>query len=74
MSRSAMALALIPDKNDTTDCSGSTQPGWCYVQGAAAQKLGCPYTIEFTSTMPPSGSTTSLQCLEATTSVIGDGG
>jgi len=65
---------LILDKNDSTDCSGSTQPGWCYVQGAAAQKLGCPYTIEFTSTMPPSGSTTSLQCLEASTSAIGDGG
>ncbi len=62
---------LIVDPTDSTDCSGSQQPGWCYVQGAAARKLGCPYTIEFTSTMPPSGATTNLQCLEATTNLTG---
>ncbi|HEX8791767.1 MAG TPA: hypothetical protein VF765_12515 [Polyangiaceae bacterium] len=65
---------LILDKDDSTDCSSSSTPGWCYVQGAAAQKLGCPYTIEFTGTMPPSGATTNLQCLEHSTNVVGDGG
>jgi hypothetical protein len=63
---------LIFDPKDSTDCSNSSNPGWCYVQGAAAQKLGCPYTIQFTGNMPPPGATTSLQCLETTTSVVAD--
>lgn len=65
---------LVLDDGDTTDCSSSPSPGWCYVQGAAARKLGCPYTVEFSSTMPPPGATTSLQCLETTTNVLDGGG
>jgi hypothetical protein len=62
---------VIPDPNDATDCSAYTSPGWCYVQGAAATKLGCaePNTIEFVNGSPPTGTITALQCLEQSVSV-----
>jgi hypothetical protein len=64
---------VIPDPNDETDCSGSQTPGWCYVQGAAATKLGCaqPNTIEFVNGSPPTGTVSALQCLEQAVSVTG---
>jgi hypothetical protein len=66
---------LILDPNDTTECKNSSTPGWCYVQAQSAQQaaqIGCPYTLEFSPTMPPSGATTSLQCLETSVSLTGD--
>ncbi|HEX8794548.1 MAG TPA: hypothetical protein VF765_26565, partial [Polyangiaceae bacterium] len=54
---------LILDPNDTTDCSQSPAPGWCYVQGAAAQRLGCSSTIAFASNSPPNDTTAYLECL-----------
>jgi hypothetical protein len=66
---------LILDPNDTTECKSSSAPGWCYVQAQNAQQaaqIGCPYTLEFSPTMPPSGATTTLQCLETSVSVTGD--
>jgi hypothetical protein len=53
-------------------CAGSTDPGWCYVTGTAAN--GCPQAILFTSGEPPHGATSSLQCIEQSVAVIGDGG
>ncbi len=66
---------VIPDVNDMTDCSGSQAPGWCYVQGPAATKLGCaePNTIEFVTGSPPPGTVAALQCLEQAVSVTGGG-
>jgi hypothetical protein len=67
---------IILDPKDTTDCTvgGNQQPGWCYVTGMAAQAKGCPYTILFSGGMPPNGSVVSLQCLETSSGVVGDGG
>ena len=45
------------------DCSASTNPGWCYVVGAAASS--CAQQILFTSGEPPQGATVTLQCLLA---------
>jgi hypothetical protein len=60
---------------DDQSCSGSSTPGWCYVQGQGAVALNCPEgTIVFTSSEPPNGATTSLQCLETSISVTGDAG
>jgi hypothetical protein len=47
------------------DCSASSDPGWCYVSGAAAGT--CSQQILFTANQPPQGATVTLQCLEATT-------
>jgi hypothetical protein len=66
---------LILDPNDTTECKSSKSAGWCYVQAQNAQQaaqIGCPYTIEFSPTMPPSGATTTLQCLETSAYATGD--
>ncbi|MGD0678908.1 MAG: hypothetical protein ABSC94_26180 [Polyangiaceae bacterium] len=46
-------------------CANAADPGWCYVEGANAAK-GCSQAIIFQSTSPPAGSTSSLQCIEAT--------
>jgi hypothetical protein len=64
---------VVLDPSDTQDCSGYMNPGWCYVQGAAATKLGCaePNTIEFVTGSPPSGTVAALQCLEQAVSVTG---
>jgi hypothetical protein len=53
-------------------CTGSMDQGWCYVTGAAAG--GCGHSILFTSSMPPPGSTVSLQCIEESVTVIDAGG
>ena len=42
-------------------CEGSTQRGWCYVEGAA-NTGGCPQAIKFGGTGPPAGTTMSLVC------------
>jgi hypothetical protein len=62
---------VVIDPSDTQDCSNYGQAGWCYVQGAAATKLGCaePNTIEFVTGSPPSGTVAALQCLEQAVSV-----
>ncbi|MDP9002599.1 MAG: hypothetical protein M3O46_21125, partial [Myxococcota bacterium] len=52
-------------------CTGSTTPGWCYVEGAAAGS--CPQQIIFTANEPPPGATVNLQCIEKANSAI-DGG
>ncbi|HXN30483.1 MAG TPA: hypothetical protein VN894_01420 [Polyangiaceae bacterium] len=51
------------------DCSGSPDPGWCYVEGAAAGS--CSQQILFTTNEPPQGATVTLQCLEQATTVAG---
>jgi hypothetical protein len=53
-------------------CSGSSDPGWCYVTGTAAN--GCPQAILFTKSEPPTGSTVSLQCIEQSVTVVGGEG
>ncbi|HEY1693265.1 MAG TPA: hypothetical protein VGG39_13950 [Polyangiaceae bacterium] len=53
-------------------CAASTDPGWCYVTGTAAN--GCPQAILFSNGQPPTGATVSLQCIESAVSVVGDGG
>jgi hypothetical protein len=54
-------------------CAASTaDQGWCYVTGAAAG--GCGHSILFTSSMPPAGSTVSLQCIEQAVTAIDAGG
>ncbi len=62
---------VVLDPSDTKDCASYGQPGWCYVQGAAATNLGCaePNTIEFVTGSPPSGTVSALQCLEQAVSV-----
>jgi hypothetical protein len=69
---------VIISPGDTETCAsnnvgtgGATAPGWCYVQGAAATKLGCaePNTIQFVAGSPPTGTTASLQCLEQAVNV-----
>jgi hypothetical protein len=49
-------------------CKASTDPGWCYVTGAAAG--GCTQAILFTNNTPPSGASVSLQCLEEAVNVL----
>ncbi|MGA7122055.1 MAG: hypothetical protein WBY94_18250, partial [Polyangiaceae bacterium] len=51
-----------PQSFQNGDCSGSAQPGWCYVEGAAAGT--CSQQILFTGSQPPPGATVTLQCLE----------
>ncbi len=41
-------------------CNLSVDPGWCYVQGAAAG--GCAQQIVFTASEPPRGATLVLDC------------
>ncbi len=43
-------------------CAASSEDGWCYVEGKTAQS--CPQSILFTSGLPPSGATVSLECVE----------
>jgi hypothetical protein len=52
-------------------CADATTPGWCYVEGAAAQ--GGPWQILFTKDEPPNGASVSLQCLELVNGVVGGG-
>jgi hypothetical protein len=50
------------------DCSASMDPGWCYVEGAAAGS--CSQQILFTTGEPPQGATVTLQCLEQAVGAI----
>jgi hypothetical protein len=62
-----------PTDFDTNgSCAAATDKGWCYVTGVAAN--GCPQAILFTNGEPPHGATVSLQCIENSVTVIGDGG
>ena len=47
-----------------------TDNGWCYVENNGTTK-GCAQEILFSATALKAGVTTSLQCLEASTSVVG---
>jgi hypothetical protein len=60
--------------NPMGDCAGSTMdPGWCYVEGAAAGS--CPQQLLFTQNEPPQGAQVNLQCIEqAAGAGVGDGG
>jgi hypothetical protein len=66
---------VIIDPTNTQQCASSSTPGWCYVQGNEALKLGCsaPNTIQFVNGSPPPGTVASLQCLEQAVSVTGGG-
>jgi hypothetical protein len=44
-------------------CAASSEPGWCYVEGAAAGL--CSQSILFSAGQPPSGTVVSLQCIES---------
>ena len=63
--------ANASDFDATGSCASGADPGWCYVEGAAAS--GCQQAILFTNNEPPQGSTVSLQCIEQSVTVI-DGG
>jgi hypothetical protein len=55
-------VVVVP--GDTQACgtvSGSGR-GWCLVQGAAAQAVGCGQAIEFTPGEPPAGTAVALVC------------
>jgi hypothetical protein len=73
----ACALQQLTTANNAGDfdsagsCAASKDPGWCYVQGQAAN--GCPQAILFSNGEPPHGATVSLQCIEESVQVI-DGG
>jgi hypothetical protein len=55
-------------------CAASTTPGWCYTTGTATGS-SCSQAILFSASgTPPSGATVSLECIESTASVTGDGG
>ena len=66
-------LTTGANPNDFTNgsCAASMDAGWCYVTGAAAN--GCPQAILFTSGQPPPGAQVSLQCIEQSVTVLGDG-
>ncbi|MGH7294320.1 MAG: hypothetical protein ACRELB_05280 [Polyangiaceae bacterium] len=68
------ALSQLTPVNNASDftnggCGASKDPGWCYVEGAAAN--GCPQAILFSNGEPPTGSTVSLQCIEQAVTVVG---
>jgi hypothetical protein len=64
----------IPEAAGTgqTCKSNTTDSGWCYVTGTAAGT--CQQAILFTTGFPPSGSKISLQCIESSSAIGGDGG
>ena len=56
---------IDPSKYQNGTCETITDPGWCYVTGAAAGS-SCPQAIKFSATgQPASGTSVSLQCIEA---------
>jgi hypothetical protein len=68
-----LTTGLNPTDFDANlSCAAATDNGWCYVTGTAAN--GCPQAILFTNQEPPHGATVSLQCIEQSVAVIGDGG
>jgi hypothetical protein len=66
------APSMCPPPVGTFDtkgsCRGSSQPGWCY-----AAVPGCPQPqgIMFSTGVPPSGATVSLQCIESSPTPVG---
>jgi hypothetical protein len=52
-------------------CDTSQNSGWCYIDQASK---GCAQEILFSKNALRAGVTTSLQCLEASTSITGDAG
>jgi hypothetical protein len=66
------AGAKASDFDSNGSCAASGDPGWCYVQGAAAG--GCGHSILFTNNEPPHGATVSLQCIEQSVTVLDGGG
>jgi hypothetical protein len=58
-----------PNDFNAGSCAASKDPGWCYVTGVAAKT--CSQAIYFADNSPPSGSTTSLSCLEQSATVVG---
>ncbi len=62
----------IPEAANGSCKGDTTQSGWCYVTGSAAGT--CQQAILFTAGFPPSGSKISLQCIEQSNAVGGDGG
>jgi len=62
------------DFDNTGSCQNSPDPGWCYIDGTAAQAFGCPQSILYSNGMPPNGATVSLQCVEQAITDIPDGG
>ena len=53
---------VVVDPSNTQACATATTPGWCLVQGAMAQSLGCSQAIEFVNGSPPVGTTAALVC------------
>jgi hypothetical protein len=67
--QSVCVLKQLPAR---VDCGGQTNnPGWCYVEGGNS---GCAQAVVFANGSPPSGSLTTLACIETNVSVVGDGG
>jgi hypothetical protein len=62
----SLCPAAIGTFDASGSCASSSQPGWCYVTGAAAGF--CPGSILFSNGEPPSGAVVTLECLEATPS------
>ncbi len=56
-----------------TSCSGGTNIGWCYVEGAA-NTGGCAQAIKFGGSGPPGGTTIDLECIEASDTTADDAG
>jgi hypothetical protein len=49
-----------PEAFQSGSCASSTEPGWCYVTGAAAGR--CPQRIEFSTVSPPGEAIANLVC------------
>jgi len=68
-----LVKSVVPaDFDQNGSCGGTTDNGWCYVEGAGAN--GCSQAIVFAQGSPPAGSLTSLSCIESNVNVLGDGG
>jgi hypothetical protein len=65
------SVCVLKQLPPMTDCSGSLNHGWCYVEKG---NTGCAQAIVFSSQTPPPGSLTTLACIETSVSVVGDGG
>ncbi len=64
---------LDPSKLVNGTCETITDPGWCYVSGAAAGT--CAQAIKFSATgQPASGTSVSLQCIEVVSGQDAGGG
>ncbi len=65
------SVNYIGDFDATGSCANATEPGWCYVEGAAATKGSCAQAVLFSSGSPPRGSKTALRCIEKAVTVVG---